>query len=115
MKIFLKGVAYVSNSQWAYSSDASKKTLTKFIKPLGVAWISIIPVCYQEKTNSINIECPQDEYRPDDGDIERVIDFAHQLGLKVMLIPHINLKDSSDSWRGEIGFGNNDADWVTMV
>lgn len=108
---FLKGVAYVSNSQWAYSSNASKKTLTEFNKLLSVTWISIIPMCYQEKTNSIIIDCPQDEYRPDDADIERVIDFAHQLGLKVMLTPHMNLKDSSDSWRGEIGFCNNDADW----
>ena len=109
---FLKGVAYVSNSQGAYSSDASKTTLTELIKPLGVAWISVIPVCYQARPNKVDIECPQDEYRPDDVDVERVIDFAHQLGLKVMLTPHINLSDSSDSWRGEIGFGNNEAKWA---
>ena len=108
---FLKGVAYVSNSQWAYSSDASKKTLVELIKPLGVEWISVIPVCYQAKTNSINIDCPQDKYRPHDVDIERIIDFAHQIGLKVMLTPHIHLNDPSGSWRGEIGFGNNEADW----
>ena len=81
------------------------------LKPLGVEWISVIPVCYQTYKNSINVECPDDGYRADDMDIGHVIDYAHQNGFKVILTPHVLLDGPSDSWHGEIGFGKNEMGW----
>ena len=109
---FIKGVSYLSNSKGAYSSDASKIVFTELLSPLGIEWISVIPYCTQTSKKSTEIDCTDNYYRPDDVDIVNVIDIAHQNNMKVMLIPHLYISSDEDSWRGEIGFDNNEQKWA---
>jgi hypothetical protein len=111
MSEFQKGVAYVSWQQGQFSSPESDRTLSDRIAPLGVNWISVVVTCYQQKIASTSIQCKQSSDTPSDRDLRHVIEFAHRLGLRVMLKPHIDLSDDPDHWRGEIGAGNDDAAW----
>jgi hypothetical protein len=106
---FQRGVTYASWWRGEYSSPASDRTLVQAIKPLGVNWIAIIATCYQESATSIHIRCKPDSTSPTDADLKHVIQDAHDLGLKVMLKPHIDIEGGL--WRGEIGFNHDEAAW----
>ncbi|MDD4929799.1 MAG: hypothetical protein PHP85_11025 [Gallionella sp.] len=112
MSAFQKGIAYASWWHGEYSSAASDRTLTQSIVPLGVNWIAIVVTCYQEKIHSTRIQCTPESSTPTDADLIHVIQYAHRAGLRVMLKPHIDLSDDARHWRGEIGSGNNEAEWV---
>lgn len=108
---FQKGVAYTSWWHGEYSSPESDITLLGTLKPLGVNWISVIVTCYQEKISSVEIQCKPDTKTPTDNDLNHVIHFAHQNGLRVMLKPHIDINNDSEHWRGQIGFGDDEEAW----
>lgn len=109
---FQKGVVYTSWWHGEYSSSDSDKTISKRIKPLGVNWLSIIVTCYQEKYSSTEIICDKTK-TPTDSDLIHVIQYAHSLGLKVMLKPHVDLSNDNNHWRGDIGFGDDEIAWKT--
>jgi len=48
---------------------------------------------------------------PTDEELLVSINYAHQLGMKVMLKPHIDLTEDDKYWRGDIGKGFNDSQW----
>jgi hypothetical protein len=108
---FQKGVVYTSWWHGEYSGQTSDITLSGTIKPLGVNWISVIVTCYQETITSVDIQCKPDTKTPTDDDLVHVIQYAHQIGLRVMLKPHIDINNDAEHWRGQIGFGNDDAAW----
>ncbi len=111
---FQKGVAYTSWWQGEYSSPESDSTITEVIKPLGVNWISVVITCYQENIDSTDIICEPDARTPTDDDLVHVIQFIHNQGIKVVLKPHISIVPNDDGhWRGQIGFGNDEAAWQT--
>lgn len=105
---FQKGMGYVSWSKDGYSADTSDESL-KALKNVGVNWVSVLVTWYQE--NPWSTEIKRSEQTPSDESIIHVIKKAHELGLKVMLKPHLDLLDTSDgSWRGEIGSAS-EAGW----
>lgn len=107
---FQKGVVYVSWWRGEYASAESDATLSSVIKPMGVNWVSIVVTCYQRDRTTTQIQC--DEKRtPTDDDLRHAIQYAHDLGLQVMLKPHVDLSDDDDHWRGEIGFGDDEKAW----
>lgn len=110
MSTFQKGIAYASWWHGEYSSKASDITIAQSIKPLGVNWIAIIVTCYQKNIASTQIQCKPESSTPTDDDVIHVIRYAHRMGLRIMLKPHINLEDDKH-WRGEISFRNNKAAW----
>eukprot|EP01133_Synstelium_polycarpum_P013313 gene13313-15652_t len=48
-----------------------------------------------------------------DEELTHVINLAHDLGLSVMLKPHIDLTKDPANWRGDIGSYYSDEDWAT--
>jgi len=49
---------------------------------------------------------------PSDESLAAVIRKLHEMKIKVMLKPHLDLVDAQGKWRGDIGF-ENDSDWQT--
>jgi hypothetical protein len=79
----------------------------------GTDWISLIVTGYQDTFLSTTIDRTS-PHTPTDADLIHVINAAHNLGLKVMLKPHVDLLDESDGhWRGHIGHGfTTQAQWT---
>ncbi|MBI5080356.1 MAG: hypothetical protein HZB17_03490 [Chloroflexi bacterium] len=109
---FMKGVAYTAWSRTAYSSSGSNRTLSQQIKPMGVTWISLLVTCYQGKAASTQIVCDSRKgYTPTDESLIYVIRYAHSLGMRVMLKPHVDLTNDPTQWRGSINFGGDEGAW----
>lgn len=105
---FQKGICYVSWQRDRYLSLHSDESLEQLAQT-GADWVAIITTYYQDRFNSKSIY-PTSK-TPSDRSIIHVINRAHQLGLKVMLKPHIDLLDRSNGlWRADIGFQNY-RDW----
>jgi len=95
---FHKGINYTSWSRLELGSESSDQTL-KHLKKLGVNYLSIMVVWYQEDIDT-NIISPDLNDTPDDRALVHAINEAHSLGMKVMLKPHVDIK--TDQWRGDI-------------
>jgi hypothetical protein len=105
---FQKGICYVTWEKERYASVYSDKSLEMLVQT-GAEWIAVVTTHYQEKFDSQEIF--PTENTPSDRSLIHVINKAHQLGIKVMLKPHIDLLDQSGGlWRADIGFGTQ-ADW----
>ncbi|MCC7447325.1 MAG: hypothetical protein IT324_07920 [Anaerolineae bacterium] len=108
---FQRGVVYASWWHGEYASGQSDQMLANVLKPLGVNWISVVVTCYQATFANPQIDCKTDSKTPTDADIAHVVSFAHNLGMKVMLKPHIDLFSDAAHWRGDIDFGSNATAW----
>ena len=105
---FQKGVVYVSWSKEGYLDADSDKSL-EALKATGATWVNILLTWYQQNCQSTEIQ--KTNLSPSTETLAHAIRKAHELGLKVMLKPHVDLLNESDgSWRGEIGC-TNEADW----
>lgn len=108
--LFQKGMSYATWSSDGYGTSKSDGLLEE-LKSTGTEWVSIVVTWYQKNKNSTVI------YRVDDGDSEtatdkalaHVVKRAHDLGMKVMLKPTVDLVDGG--WRGDISFGNDEKKW----
>ena len=109
MSAFMKGVAYTAWGNDEYSSPQSDITLSEVIKPMGVNWITLLVTCYQEKITSTQIQCASNT--PTDSALTHAIQYAHSIGIRVMLKPHIDLSNDPGHWRGEINFGSDTTAW----
>jgi hypothetical protein len=109
---FMKGVAYTSWSRNEYISPQSDTALLRAIKPMGVNWISLLVTCYQDNISSTHIQCSP-KNTPSDYALTHAIQYAHSIGIRVMLKPHIDLSNDYSHWRGEIDFGSDETSWNT--
>src|SRR5690606_24986182 len=110
---FMKGISYESWRQGEFASVASDQTLNEIVLPSGANWIAVIVKCYQDTLTSTEIDCENDERTATDDDLRHVIEQAHELGLQVMLKPHIDLTvmENSSTGRFQIGFGSDETAW----
>ena len=104
-----KGMCYATWDKNRFASRYSDESLQK-LASLGVEYISVCVTHYQEKYNSTDIK--RTGRTPSDRSLSHLIRKAHELGLKVMLKPHIDLLDKFDGtyWRADIGFAS-EKDW----
>ncbi|MFH1239274.1 MAG: hypothetical protein V1653_04075 [bacterium] len=103
-----KGIAYAVWDRTYYGSASSDETLKK-LAATGANWVGLHSTWYQQKNDSVDIH-PSPK-SPTDESLIHAIQTSHQLGLKIMLKPQIDLLDSSyGAWRGTIEF-DNEADW----
>lgn len=104
-----KGMCYAAWHKTGFSSYYSDESLKK-MGEVGIEYVSITPTHYQESFDSTEIK--RTEQTPSISSLVHVIKKSHELGLKVMLKPHIDLIDKYDGtyWRADIGF-NNEQDW----
>ncbi len=105
-----EGIAYVSWWHGQYSSTGSDESLAKLVDT-GAEWISLLATWYQDTVTSTTI-APHPDKTPTDADVIHAIQTAHNLGLKVMLKPHLDLLNDPTHWRGQIGEGfTTAAEW----
>ena len=106
--VFQKGICYASWEKERYASVYSDQSL-EMLAQTGAEWVAIISTYYQDKYNSKEIF--PSERTPSDKSLIHAVNKAHQLGLKVMLKPHLDLVDESEGlWRADIGF-QKESDW----
>lgn len=96
-----EGIAYVSWWFDQYASAGSDQSLEK-LADTGAEWISVLATWYQDVVTSTDIYSHA-EKTPTDAGVIHAIQTAHDLGLKVMLKPHLDLFADSTHWRGQIG------------
>lgn len=103
-----KGMSYATWWSGSYSTPDADLALAH-LADTGANWVSIIVTQYQDNLNSTAIAPTAGT--PTDADVIHAITEAHQLGLKVMLKPHVDLWADPTHWRGEIGGGFNATQW----
>jgi hypothetical protein len=107
---FQKGVAFTGYGGTAYEGDGPLVALAR-LRQAKASWTSILVTAYQETIHTTAIDFTGSA-TPTDAAVERVIRRAHDLGLKVMLKPHVDLAGDSAHYRGEIGPDFTPADWA---
>jgi hypothetical protein len=96
-----KGVTFATWWEGEYSTPQAKRSLAN-LAATGANWVAIVVTGYQTTHASTAItRVPPST--PTDADLAHVIDEAHDLGLRVMLKPHVDLADDPAHWRGDIG------------
>lgn len=103
-----KGITFVTWTENGYRNQESDESLSN-LAATGANWIALVVTGYQE-TASSTVITRAPSLTPADADLIHVIDFAHSLGLKVLLKPHVDLTRDPNHWRGSIAF-RNEADW----
>jgi hypothetical protein len=98
---FQKGLNYTAWAREQLSTPESDHSL-KNLANTGANWVAIVVFGYQQTYTSTVIT--HDPSRtPTDEELAHAIAAAHDLGLKVMLKPHVDLRHDRDHWRGNIG------------
>src|SRR5512141_349308 len=107
---FQKGVAFTGYSAAAYEGNGPLLSLEE-LRRTNATWATVLVTGMQETidTTSIDFAGPA---TPTDASLERIIGRAHELGLKIMLKPHVDLANDSAHYRGEIGPRFTAADWA---
>ena len=98
---------YQAGGRKGYGTKTSKATLRE-LKELGVGWVSLIPFGFMQRLDEPKVH-PIGDYRAGETDerMRREIRQAKEIGLQVLLKPHLWIVDGK--WRGEIGFDDASA------
>ena len=109
MPDFQRGMCFVTWDKNQFSSSYSVKAL-EMLQGMGVEYLQVTITLYQDRYNSTVIR--ETDSTPSDASVKYVIKKAHDMGMKVMLKPHIDLIDNEDGtyWRADIGFSREE-DW----
>ena len=97
-----KGMDYAAWWEGVYQSPDAEQSLEN-LAATGAEWLGLVVTGYQETITSTTITRAL-KNTPTDEDLIAAIGKAHDLGIKVMLKPHIDLASDPMHWRGEIGF-----------
>jgi hypothetical protein len=102
------GITYAAWGADDYLSNQADQSLHQ-VQKTGADWISLVVTQYQRDISSTTIQ--PTSYTPSDASLLHAIQVAHNLGLKVLLKPHVDLSADPDHWRGQIGVGFDAAQW----
>ncbi|MFH1995695.1 MAG: hypothetical protein ABIJ27_01705 [Candidatus Omnitrophota bacterium] len=106
--VFQKGMNYVSWQEDRYLTPGSDAAL-KALADTGTEWVSLVTTWYQVDCSKTEIF--PTEMTPSDTALLHAIETIHNLGMKVMLKPQLDILDTSGgAWRGEI-FCVTDEKW----
>ena len=105
-----KGFSYATWWSGEYSSPDADLAVANLANT-GTDWISLIVTQYQDDITSTTIYTTT--ATPTDADLIHAITYAHSLGMKVMLKPHVDLANDPSHWRGEIGQGFGSLQWTS--
>ncbi|KAL4493098.1 hypothetical protein ABPG72_003183 [Tetrahymena utriculariae] len=119
--IRMKGITFTDDKycpEVPYDSKEAFYSL-KQLASTGANYVSIVVTFYQKYHNStvifpIYTPIKSDYYTyvtATDEALTRVINYAHQIGLQVMLKPHIDLIEDPLFWRGDIGKNFTQTQW----
>jgi hypothetical protein len=95
---FQKGMAYPTWKAEQYGLPQSDESLRLLKENTLTEWVQLVPTWYQQDKRSTEIlpDYSQNTARPET--VRHAIQFAHSLGIKVMLKPHVDAFNSD--WRG---------------
>jgi hypothetical protein len=99
--IEFKGMSYCGWDANAYSTADSNTSLAR-LKDTGCQWVAINVWWFQDTINSTVIEPNYTLYSVRPESVKVAVDRCHQLGMKVMLKPNVDLAHDSGHWRGQI-------------
>ena len=108
---FHKGICYAHSWRGGggYGTEISAATLLE-LRNRHVEWISLTPFIYQQSISDSSLQTIQNRRGHEtNASMERDIKAAHELGIKVMLKPHVWVRGGS--WPGEITF-DREEDWA---
>lgn len=108
---FQKGMSYVTWQSGAFSAASADEALEE-LAATGTNWIALVVTGYQETITSTVIWYDLPQTSTDD-DLVHVFGKARELGLNVMLKPHVDLLNDPQHWRGEIGWDFDESQWST--
>ena len=110
----MKGISYESRQSGDFGNPASDQALKEVVVPSGANWIAVIVRCFQDTLTATDIRCLPNDKTVTDDELRHVIRQAHDLGLKVMIKPQVELLDlkNANSGRFAIDFGSDDAAWT---
>jgi len=106
---FQKGMSFTGYGREAYVGPGARQSLLH-LRQTRAGWISLLVTGYQENIDSTYIDYNH-ALTPSDESLIDIISYARQLGLKVMLKPHVDLLDDQEQWRGQIGQNFGEASW----
>ena len=106
---FQKGIAFAGCWGDAYASPAARHAM-RDLRATGATWIEIVVTATTPNVRSTVID-RLGPSTPTDASLQSIIAYAHGLGLKVLLKPHIDPANVSSHWRGEIGASFNETQW----
>jgi hypothetical protein len=109
----MKGIAFWGGGRDAYDSPHAQEALRE-LKMTNATWVSIVVTAYQDTVDSISIDWTGD-LTPPDTSVRNIINFVHQLGLKVLLKPHVDLSNDPQHVRSEIGPRFTKRDWTNWL
>ncbi len=100
---FQKGISYATWWSGVYRTPGAELSL-QWLRSTGADWIALIVTAHQDGISATTIDRTHPS-TPTDEDLIRAIELAHNLGLKVMLKPHLDLFNEvpGGPWRGDIG------------
>ncbi|MBT7858983.1 MAG: hypothetical protein HN712_01675 [Gemmatimonadetes bacterium] len=107
---FHKGITFTHGYRGGddMRSQRAEESLRYLRRHLAIEWIALNPFGYQRSVKETDIRFRGD---PPDEHLANGIREARALGFKVMLKPHIWLREQSgDDWRGTIGF-STEQEW----
>ncbi|EGG23732.1 hypothetical protein DFA_05866 [Cavenderia fasciculata] len=90
-------------------NDSRSDLSVSNLRSTGANYITIVVTNFQDSIDTTTIY-PTNLTATDD-ELTHVINYAHGLGLMVMLKPHIDLTKDPSHWRGDIGLNYNDQEW----
>ncbi|GAM18788.1 hypothetical protein SAMD00019534_019630, partial [Acytostelium subglobosum LB1] len=107
-----KGMTYTNGKYCPYVKfNESKSDLSLYnLRGTGANYVSIVVTNFQVNINTTAI-FPTDITATDE-ELVHVINYAHKIGLKVMLKPHIDMTEDPAHWRGEIGTYYTNDQWA---
>jgi hypothetical protein len=97
--IEFKGMSYCGWSEYAFSTDDSNTSLAN-LKDINCQWVAINVWWFQDTTTSTVIGPDYSLYSVRPESVKVAVDRCHQLGMKVMLKPMLDVK--SGEWRANI-------------
>ncbi len=107
---FQKAIAFTGYSADSYVGENARLSL-QAVRAAGAGWISLLATAYQDTINGKVIDY-LGPGTPSDASLADIMSYAHGLGLKVMLKPHVDLLNDPSHYRGEIGPNFTEADWA---
>lgn len=105
--VFQRGMTYATWNKSRYGKSGSDESL-EALTETGTEWVALVTTWYQDRFCTTDIY-PTDK-TPTDESIIHAIETIHELDMKVMLKPHLDLRDKT-GWRGEIEC-SSDHEWL---
>jgi hypothetical protein len=99
--IEFKGMSYTGWNRYDYSTTDSNTSLAN-AQNVGCNWIAICVWWFQDNINSAVIAPDYNLYSVDPCSVQVAVNRCHQLGMRVMLKPMVDLSNDSSHWRGQI-------------